>query len=496
MAKHKKNTVHIILMGRDEGTIEFFEKANGIGGKDCLVTVHDGRPNSAATSSEHRMELSVMSALKHTHSYMSPVVIMVDSVNEDPWFTRGVSARAKTLNIPLISLPKNAATAIPWMTKLDSGSLAGQYHTPFYEKTKSDKSIAWHKPTIDIVIQADKHSGSLIRLLKSLAKADYFNMNIPRLHIELEADVDVNVRRFISNYKWPGSNEPIIRHRILEKSSNSQQQAVDFVQSFFPATWDNFILILDPNAEVSPFFYHWFMYSILEYRYSSTSFHDTTTYAGVALHRPLDNLMGASFKKVEGPNSDHPFLYNAPSTQATVIFGEHWRQFHAYLSNRFLPKYADHVNYTLPVTLSNQAKQASWLSYFLELSTARGWLMLYPQFDSGQSLVILPQQRSIPSTDEELSLMTLQNTMLSQLPNGALPQWEMMHMFDVFGTKSDYSQLNAIRDDYLDQIASCRRTWKEPPGLSQVEDLFCRKDEWITASSTTTTEASVATPST
>merc|ERR1711964_472766 len=74
-----------------------------------------------------------------------------------------------------------------WMNLLDSASLS-----------------AWNKVTVDIIIHAQPSaSGSLIRLLESLKKADFSSSALPRLTIELPHDIDEPSRRYLERFRWP-----------------------------------------------------------------------------------------------------------------------------------------------------------------------------------------------------------------------------------------------------------------------------------------------------
>ncbi|KAK3088938.1 hypothetical protein LTR53_019894, partial [Teratosphaeriaceae sp. CCFEE 6253] len=74
----------------------------------------------------------------------------------------------------LIEIPAGRCEDFLWMTRLDSGSLSN-----------------WFKPAIDILIHAlPASSGGLIRLVKSLERADYAEFPVPKLTIELPSDIE------------------------------------------------------------------------------------------------------------------------------------------------------------------------------------------------------------------------------------------------------------------------------------------------------------------
>ena len=72
------------------------------------------------------MELSARRALFHINNFMHPQAVLVDgSTTEDGFFIEGTRREAEVLGITLIELPENAPQDLAWVSKLDSGGLAG-----------------------------------------------------------------------------------------------------------------------------------------------------------------------------------------------------------------------------------------------------------------------------------------------------------------------------------------------------------------------------------
>lgn len=119
---------------------------------------------------------------------------------------------------------------------------------------------------VDIIIQAPPGgAGSLIRLLRSLSRADFTSLPIPHLTIELPHKVDLATTKFLEKFQWPprriGSpshvNQLSLRRRISRQTMREEESAVRFLESFWPANpHDSHVLVLAPNAEVSPQFMH------------------------------------------------------------------------------------------------------------------------------------------------------------------------------------------------------------------------------------------------
>lgn len=72
------------------------------------------------------MEVSVTAALGHIQTFVHPQVIITDHESrEDVFFIKAIRAKAAAIDKSVIELPTNAAENLMWITRLDSGSLAG-----------------------------------------------------------------------------------------------------------------------------------------------------------------------------------------------------------------------------------------------------------------------------------------------------------------------------------------------------------------------------------
>ncbi|KAK6531217.1 hypothetical protein TWF281_008040 [Arthrobotrys megalospora] len=470
MSVLKKNVVHLALVGRNELSIEFFKKANGMSGEGCGVIIHDARPDFASISTDERMGLSLRSALKYIREYITPTVFISDMDREDLWFQKSIVQKAKELSITHIKVPHDVST-IPWFQKLDAVSLS-----------------AWDKPLIDIVIHADAHSGQLIRLLKSLKNADYFTAPLPRLYIDLNPDTDQTTREFIDSFTWPSKDRLVVRHRISPRSASLDSDPTTFVESFYPNSKDSSVLFLSPNIELSPFYYHFLFYSILEYKYSNGQFAlDSSLIYGISLDAPLSRVDGKPFDAttITAPSVDGqippltPYLYAAPTTHATLFFGNHWRLLHLYIARRLDKAFTEGVDYSTPATLPKSFP--GWTKHFVELLTAGGYLMLYPNFDPSDSLAVYHTEveSTVSATSGEKGVMRM-NNILNHLPNGVLPLWTNLPIIGMDGVKTDLDGLLTAARDYKKKIlGKCGGLKKDDGVEDSVDDLFCDGDEGI-----------------
>lgn len=385
MAKWDRNYVHMVFMGRDSHAIDDILEINGVNRDDCTVYFHDARCDHSEQSTDIRVESAIAGAMKHINDYMHPqAIIMDDSTIEDEIFTRVMRKRSQDLGRPLIEIPAGSYEQFMWVTRLDSGSLA-----------------SWFRPNINILVHAPPESaGGLIRLVRSLKEADYKGLKVPRLTIELPSKIQPAVRRFIEALTWPPSDRLnpttistlTIHHRIPHAKMTSEQASVRFVELFYPANAaDDHVLVLSPQAELSPLYLQYLHYVILEYQYSSYGSLGSADILGISLDVPSTFLNGSG--KFQAPlvsqmhsrryseegrydqASTTPFLYQAPSSTASLIFGSKWASFHSFLTNRLAASHAG-VAYKTKKLVSET--EPAWLEYFLELCRARGWSMLHP----------------------------------------------------------------------------------------------------------------------
>ena len=141
------------------------------------------------------------------------------------------------------------------------------------------KLLAWSTTYVDILIQAPTgSSGSLVRLLKSIENADYFGFRRPHITVELPSEVDPPTWDYLQNLVWPPldwsgaphASQVTLRHRISRRTMTEYEASARLVESFYPArTKSSHVLLLSPQVELSPLYYHFVIYSLLEYKYSA-----------------------------------------------------------------------------------------------------------------------------------------------------------------------------------------------------------------------------------
>jgi hypothetical protein len=391
MSKQNRNKVHFAIMGREGITIEDIKQMNGISDGDCAVLWHDARPDYAPYSSDFRMELSARSALGYIHKSMRLQAVLTDTSNrEDDFFTKAITDKTKELGITMIELPANAVKGVQWMMKLDSASLS-----------------AVNDLEIEILVHAPaESSGSLIRLLKSLKNAEYFGFSYPRLTIELPPRIDIFTINFLSSFRWPpdsnGEESKLtLRHRVNPKRLSPVEATILTIESYYPAHIPtSHVLILTSQAELAPSYYHYLLFSLLEYKYSESAL-ESGRLLGISLELPTHYLNGSKGFSHPSSSADDVsplFLWQAPNSNAALYFGDKWAEFHSFLSNRFAvqPRAAKE-----PYTKLVSEKHPAWMEYLLELVRARGYAMLYPAFASYEASAIVTVHKDLYQPPEE-----------------------------------------------------------------------------------------------
>jgi hypothetical protein len=414
MAKWDRNYVHVVINGRETLSMDDILEINGVDKERCKLFWHDARPDYAQYSSDARTEASVISTTSHVYNFLHPqVFIMDDSLNEESFLTRGLRSKAQMLNIPVIEVPAGGSENFMWMTKLDSGSLR-----------------SWHEPSIDILVHVPKgSSGLLLRLIKSLYSTDYSGLKPPRLILDLPPEIDPPVKQYIENLNWPPpsfasmsnpltNTQLILHHRIPNSRTTAKEAALRVLESFYPTHPTNsHVLVLSAQAQLSPLFYQYLRYTLLEYKYSSYGRELSPHLFGISLETPQTYLNGSTpillpgLRDMKSPHYQKQseqtgvsFLWEAPNSNAALYLGPMWKELHSFLTYRIAAE-KEEKKKTEKLTSDDSP---SWMEYALEFMRARGYHFLYPGLHTGESLVTIheelhqPPEENVPNASERL----------------------------------------------------------------------------------------------
>ncbi|EFR00325.1 hypothetical protein MGYG_03327 [Nannizzia gypsea CBS 118893] len=494
MAARKLNTVHLAIMGREKISIADIQRANGFREDDCPVIWHDARPIHASSSSPWRLELSVKAAVVHMYRILAPRAFITRDIEfEEAFFIDAIELRTFQLGITHISLPSSLSN-FKWIADLDAFSLE-----------------TWNDVQTEILINVHPNSsGGLRKLLRSLQEADYFGPT-PGLTIELPVDADPTLLYFLSNFRWPPKTphrQFTLRRRISPSILTSQEAAVRTIDSFYPKNPNlSHVLVISQDTELAPSFFHFLKYSLLKYKYGDSE--DLPGHLlGISLElpssRPTDGKPFSAPMSVlsSNPSKEQPatiptLLWQMPTNNAVLYFGDMWTEFQSFLSHRLSPSIQMKGKDVKKVITKSYP---SWMDYMLEFMRTRDYYLAYPAFAAQDDLAIAtvhnelyqppeeydnPNQRQVQSKFEEKDLAHSSSTLSTLLDvyPGMLPDVRELPVLPYTGELTDDESTNG-RESFLQtfrkEIGGCASNDEKPESVPlKADDLFCIGEESI-----------------
>ena len=283
------------------------------------------------------------------------------------------------------------------------------------------------------------------------------------------------------------------------------------------------MLVLSSQVELSPLYYHYLLYNVLEYKYSSYAQDtiETDRLLGISLALPasqLDDLRplvppgntkGEKFAK-DSTGQSSQFLWQAPDHHAVLYFGDKWKELHNFLTARIRARKIQSSNPRPRVTSTNRP---TWTEYLLELMRIRNLNVLYPNLPSSYSLATIHNELYSPTEEErhpsppsdpdpqrpptinpkdtftgsaevasipfqhELPLLTYPLTAL--LPNaGDLPELTFLPLLSYTGEplriEDAEFQSTSFANGFRKQVGRCKNQQDVITViLGEVDDLFC-----------------------
>ncbi|KAJ5492302.1 hypothetical protein N7453_010399 [Penicillium expansum] len=379
MANQRLNYVHFTLMGKEDVSIEGIKEVNRIRDSECPMTWHDARPDYAPKSTDGRMKRSVIGGLQNIQIYLSPEVIITQGQGwEDSFFWDGVEVYSQENGIPHLAL-STASRDLMWIASLDSEALR-----------------SWNKIQIEMVVHApSESSGSLIRLMKSLDAADYLG-SAPSLTIELPQRVDSQLLLFLQHLGGLNqlSGRITIRRRIQPHDMDTAESSLRTVESFYPRDPEvTHLLLLSPQTELAPSFYHYLKFAVLNYKQSARAKRIFSNMIGISLELP-------SFK----PTADSQSFTPPPMTVEgkeqflpPLYFGDAWAEFHSFMAKRLSTPQSAEASQTKIIS----EKYPAFMEHMLEMIRAKGYYLLYPSFPGIKSSSIATVHNELYQTPEE-----------------------------------------------------------------------------------------------
>ncbi|KAI9480703.1 MAG: hypothetical protein EXX96DRAFT_482058 [Benjaminiella poitrasii] len=395
--------------------------------------------------------------------------VSIQVKEEHPRFSQSVESIAQEYNATSISLPLNDIKHALWISDL---SIAALKH--------------WNDIKMDLVVITDRRPRSLARLLESANNATYLGDKV-ELVVNMEQTADHKTHNLVNRFQFNHGLKKL-RHRIRK---GGLMPAI--VESWYPSDNDNYGVLLEDDIELSPLFYVWSKYNILKYRYEENNDSDAYKYVyGVSLYSPRNLELLPEGRRPFNPepvleeggySKRAPYATQIPCSWGAVYFPEHWREFHAYLTERINKEERfgkGFYNITVPESRSERWKK-SWKKYFIELVYLRAYVMVYPNFEHFQSFstnhleygthVKESKQGRAQSKLEQFLVPLMQNdNILAQLPDARLPRFDELPKMDLWGRLRTLDALDQVGAQWHQEVSTCQR---EQIGAFDPSDLLC-----------------------
>ena len=144
-------------------------------------------------------------------------------------------------------------------------------------------------------------------------------------------------------------------------------------------------------------------YSLLHYRHSNAALIQNwhMKLMGLSFVSPKTLLDNSGQLQLPEPSNDagESFLWQAPSSDATLFIGSKWVELHGFVSQVLERQYASSSTPALLAQKEVSKKYPSWLEYILQLSRIRGYYTVYPGRET--TSVIMGVHNDIPEVPEE-----------------------------------------------------------------------------------------------
>jgi hypothetical protein len=170
----------------------------------------------------------------------------------------------------------------------------------------------------------------------------------------------------------------------------------------------NHVLVLSPQVELNPSYYHYLKYTLLRYKYSAMADELGPKLLGISLELPSSNpTNGEPFSSPTNPpppsgSGDLPLaLWQVPNGHATLYLGDKWTEFQSFLSNRFSPALKSKQT---PLSKLQPGKFPAWMDYMSEFIRARGYFLLFPVFATANDLALVSVHGELSRQPEEYDL--------------------------------------------------------------------------------------------
>lgn len=182
------------------------------------------------------------------------------------------------------------------------------------------------------------------------------------------------------------------------------------------------------------------------------------------------------------------FVWQAPSSDALLVFGDKWVELHGYVSQTLQAQKAGTAVPTLTQSKDVTESKPAWLEYMLQLCRLRSYFTVYPSKETADAIIgVYNDLPDVPDGREKSEAEVQRGSsfdagsqvdMLKTLPDGgALPS---LHKMPALAWQGQVSTIDDIVQESHKQAAEFRRqigTCKDPEAVVRRDryaaDLFC-----------------------
>ncbi|KAK6926781.1 hypothetical protein RJ641_008500 [Dillenia turbinata] len=370
------------------------------------------------------------------------VVITVSDIDTTVKKALKMASECNSNSTTLVLLPVSSVSKVLWMADLRSTALPN-----------------WNRMRVSVNIITQNRVKSLTRLLNSLKNAYYLGDEIP-ISFNMDSRVDEATIKLVGTFDWPHGPKTL-RRRIIQ---GGLIRAVS--ESWYPASDDDYGLLLEDDIEVSPYYYLWIKYVLLAYHYdpqvslpelSSISLY-TPRIIEVVKERPKWNP--TEFFKHIHPHT--PYLHQLPCSWGAVFFPKHWREFYVYMHMRFTED-AKKNPVQIPKSRTN-GWQASWKKFLIDMMYLRGYVSLYPNFPNQASFStnhmepgahISAKDNIVKHDKTDFEVPLLKEDFGTYLPGGQLPSASKLPSLNLFNQAVSLKGLKAAGSKLGQDVLRC-----------------------------------------
>lgn len=247
-------------------------------------------------------------------------------------------------------------------------------------------------------------------------------------------------------------------------------------------------------------------YSLLHYRHSNAALIQNwhMKLMGLSFVSPTTLLDSSGQLQLPKPNNDagESFLWQAPSSDATLFIGSKWVELHGFVSQVLERQYASSSTPALLAQKEVSKKYPSWLEYILQLSRIRGYYTAYPGRET--TSVIMGVHNDIPEVPEEyeddeqarrdaegkgvedeatyLFDPHWQVDILQTLPkSGSIPYLTLLPILTWDGKEVSAEELDRDSREFTHrfrtEVGHCPENEAPGPAVRGANDLFCKASD-------------------